>query len=216
MNRVVLWALKKELPRATADLRRAIALAREIGNPWLERVATYNVAELLYWSDQQDEALSLARRAHTLEQRFVDRPVPECSLLLARILAARGELGEARRLLAWIAASCPPEPSAKAAHGCYLMLRCLLWDGGDGVAPRALLGGLDEAELEAGPFQFADELLEVLYWRGRAAIRHGAVEVAVASLSRARALLSEHPAWRSRFDGIALRLGASQAAASRR
>ncbi|WP_437321633.1 protein kinase domain-containing protein [Sorangium sp. So ce385] len=215
MNRVVLWALKKDLPRATADLRRAIALAREIGNPWLERVATYNVAELLYWSDQQDEALSLARRAHTLEQRFEDRPVPECSLLLARILAARGELDEARRLLAWIAASCPPDPSAKAAHGCYLMLRCLLSDGGDGVAPRDLLGGLDEAELEAGPFQFADELLEVLYWRGRAAIRHGAVEVAVASLSRARALLSEHPAWRARFDGLALRLGASQAAASR-
>ncbi|XXX82384.1 protein kinase [Sorangium sp. So ce134] len=215
MNRVVLWALKKDLPRATADLRRAIALAREIGNPWLERVATYNVAELLYWSDQQGEALTLARRAHTLEQRFVDRPVPECSLLLARILAARGELGEARRLVARIAASCPPDPSAKAAHGCYLMLRCLLSDDGAVPAPRELLGGLDEAELEAGPFQFADELIEILYWRGHAALRHGAVEVAAASLGRAGALLPEHPAWRARFDELALRLGASQAAASR-
>ncbi|WP_437311948.1 protein kinase domain-containing protein [Sorangium sp. So ce388] len=208
MNRVVLWTLKKDLARAAGDLRRAIALAREIGNPWLERVATYNVAELLYWSDQQDEALSLARRAHTLEQRFVDRPVPECSLLLARILAARGELGEARRLLAWIAGACPPEPSAKAAHGCFLMLRCLLSDDAADAAPRALLGGLDEAELEAGPFLFADELLEVLYWRGRAALHLGATEVAAASLARASGLLVDHPAWRARFDALARRLGA--------
>ncbi|WP_437760640.1 protein kinase domain-containing protein [Sorangium sp. So ce1389] len=206
MNRVVLWTLKKDLARATGDLRRAIALAREIGNPWLERVATYNVAELLYWSDQQDEALSLARRAHTLEQRFVDRPVPECSLLLARILAARGELDEARRLLAWIAGSCPPEPSAKAAHGCFLMLRCLLSDAD--AAPRALLGVLDEAELEAGPFHFTDELLEVLYWRGHAALRHGAIEVAAASLGRASGLLVDHPAWRARFEALARRLDA--------
>ncbi|WP_437738233.1 serine/threonine-protein kinase [Sorangium sp. So ce1335] len=216
MNRVVLWTLKKDLPRATADLRRAIALAREIGNPWLERVATYNVAELLYWSDQQDEALSLARRAHTLEQRFVDRPVPECSLLLARILAARGELGEARLLLAWIAGACPPEPSARAAHGCFLLLRCLLSDDAAGdapAAPPALLGGLDEADPEAGPFLFADELLEVLYWRGRAALRHGLAEVVAASLDRAGALLAEHPAWRSRFDELARGLDALAAAA---
>ncbi|WP_437961202.1 protein kinase [Sorangium sp. So ce119] len=213
MNRVVLWTLKKDLPRATADLRRAIALAREIGNPWLERVATYNVAELLYWSDQQDEALSLARRAHTLEQRFVDRPVPDCSLLLARILAARGELDEARRLLAWIAGACPPEPSARAAHGCFLLLRCLLSDDASDGEPRALLlGGLDEAELEAGPFLFADELLEVLSWRGRAAIRHGLVEVAAASLDRAGGLLAEHPAWRARFDALARGLDALRAA----
>ncbi|WP_437786713.1 protein kinase domain-containing protein [Sorangium sp. So ce1097] len=211
MNRVVLWTLKKDLPRATADLRSAIALAREIGNPWLERVATYNVAELLYWSDQQDEALSLARRAHTLEQRFVDRPVPECSLLLARILAARGELGEARRLLAWIAGACAPEPAARAAHGCFLLLRCLLSD--DGAEPRAPLGGLDEAELDAGPLLFADELLEVLYWRGRAAIRHGLAEVAAASLDRAGALLAEHPAWRARFDELSRGLDALRAAA---
>ncbi|WP_437693734.1 protein kinase domain-containing protein [Sorangium sp. So ce176] len=216
MNRVVLWTLKKDLPRATADLRRAIALAREIGNPWLERVATYNVAELLYWSDQQDEALSLARRAHTLERRFVDRPVPDCSLLLARILAARGELDEARRLLAWIAGACPPEPSARAAHGCFLLLRCLLSDDAlDGVprAPRALLlGGLDEAELEAGPFLFTDELLEVLSWRARAALRHGLVEVAAANLDRAGGLLAEHPAWRARFDALARGLDALRAA----
>ncbi|MGK3993606.1 protein kinase domain-containing protein [Sorangium sp. So ce1024] len=211
MNRVVLWTLKKDLPRATADLRSAIALAREIGNPWLERVATYNVAELLYWSDQQDEALSLARRAHTLEQRFVDRPVPECSLLLARILAARGELGEARRLLAWVAGACPPEPAARAAHGCFLLLRCLLSD--DGAEPRALLGGLDEADLDAGPLLFADELLEVLYWRGRAAIRHGLAGLAAASLDRAGALLPEHPAWRARFDALSRGLDALRAAA---
>jgi tetratricopeptide (TPR) repeat protein len=206
MNRVVLWTLKKSLSLAAEDLRRAIALAQEIGNPWLERVATYNVAELLYWSDQRDEALALARRARTLEARFVDRPVPECSLLLARILTVAGQPAEARRLIDWIARACPPDRSAAGPYASFRMLQRILADAPD--APGEALGeppfsAEDAAALSPENFLFADELLEVLYWRSRDAARRGQKDETSAIRAQAEELLRDHPAWRARFDDIA-------------
>lgn len=211
MNRVVLWTLKKSLSLAAEDLRRAIALAQEIGNPWLERVATYNVAELLYWSDQREEALALARRARTLEERFVDRPVPECSLLLSRILTVAGQHAEARRLIDWIARSCPPDRAAPGTYACFRMLQHVLADVADvadapGKAPppgEPAFGADDAAALNADSFLFADELLEVLYWRSRVAARRGQKDETSAILAQAEDLLREHPAWRSRFEDVA-------------
>ncbi|MEM9491103.1 MAG: AAA family ATPase, partial [Myxococcota bacterium] len=49
-NRVLLNSMKK-LPQGTvADLRRAVKLARQVGQPILERVAAHNLAEFLHWS----------------------------------------------------------------------------------------------------------------------------------------------------------------------
>ncbi|WP_437913991.1 protein kinase [Sorangium sp. So ce302] len=214
MNRVVLWTLKKSPSRATEDLRRVISLAREIGNPWLERVATYNVAELLYWSDRREDALVLARRAHVLERRFIERPVPECSLLLARLLATAGQHDEARELIAWVAGACPPEPGAHAAFACFRMLQALLIDEVESaVGPQEGMAHetvahetLDEAMGAAsstGSVLFADELLEILYWRARLALRDRRDADASAVVHEAQAMLGEHPAWRARFDGLA-------------
>ncbi|AUX19753.1 protein kinase [Sorangium cellulosum] len=204
MNRVVLWALTKSPSRAVEDLRRAISLAREIGNPWLERVATYNVAELLYWSDRRDDALALARRAHVLERRFIERPVPECSLLLARILATAGQDDEARGLVAWVARSCPPEPAAGSAFVYFRLLRALLIAGtGRNVGAPAVTDGAAGAAACGGSLLFADELLEMLYWRARVALRGRRGAEASAIVREARAMLEEHPAWGARFDGLA-------------
>ncbi|WP_438034133.1 serine/threonine-protein kinase [Sorangium sp. So ce204] len=209
MNRVVLWTLKKSPSRATEDLQRVISLAREIGNPWLERVATYNVAELLYWSDRREDALVLARRAHVLERRFIERPVPECSLLLARILATAEQDDEARELIAWVAGSCPPEPGAHAAFACFRMLQALLIDeAGRVVGPREAVAhetvdGAMGAAGSTGSLLFADELLEILYWRARLALRDRREADASAVVRKAQAMLEEHPAWRDRFDGLA-------------
>jgi tetratricopeptide (TPR) repeat protein len=214
MNRVVLWTLKKSPSRATEDLRRVISLAREIGNPWLERVATYNVAELLYWSDRREDALVLARRAHVLEQRFIERPVPECSLLLARILATAGQHDEARELIAWVASSCPPEPGAHAAFACFRMLQALLIDEVErAVGPQEgmayemvaheMVDGAMSAASSVGSLLFTDELLEILYWRARLALRDRRDADASAVVRKAQAMLEEHPAWRARFDGLA-------------
>lgn len=215
MNRVVLWTLKKSLSLAADDLRRAISLAQEIGNPWLERVATYNVAELLYWSDQREEALALARRARTLEERFVDHPVPECSLLLARILTVAGQDAEAARLIDWITRSCPPDRAAPGMFACFRMLQRILEDARDGApaADEPDLFASDAATPGADSFLFTDELLEVLYWRALAAARRGLQGEASATLAQALELLREHPAWRARFDDVARAIGALHAGA---
>ena len=201
MNRVVLWTLTRSPSLATEDLRRVISLAREIGNPWLERVATYNVAEVLYWSDQREEALALARRAHVLEERFIDHPVPECSLLLARILAAAGQDAEASRLIAWIARSCPPDATAPAMRACFRMLQALLADPRESAPePHDATGGVAAT---AENLLFVDELLEILYWRARVALRRGREEEASAAVRQARTMLEEYPAWRARFEDLA-------------
>ena len=201
MNRVVIWTLTRAPSQATEDLRRVISLAREIGNPWLERVATYNVAEVLYWSDQREEALALARRARVLEERFIERPVPECSLLLARILAAAGQDAEASRLVAWIARSCPPDPATPVMAAFFHLLQWLAADAEGGAPePRDALGAA-AAALEAEGL-FADELLEILYWRARVDLRRARGEDASATLDKACALLEEHPAWRARFEDL--------------
>src|SRR5262249_41891709 len=86
INRAMLWGARKDLPRALDDMTQAVRLAREIGNPFLERQASINVAEMLLWEGRRGEALSLARRALLLDQRLLGRPATESSLITARIL----------------------------------------------------------------------------------------------------------------------------------
>jgi len=198
-NRAFLWQTRKLLDRCMDDLRRAIQLAREVGNPWSESIATYNVAEFLHWLGEEEEALVLANRVRVLEQRFNDRPIPDASLLLARIQAARGELEEARRLVTWVASNCPP-----AAHpvmeAFFSMLRQVLVDAADDGADRA--GSADtwaDIITKASMGSFAEELLEALYWRARVAIRAERWEEADMALNEAQQRLDECPMWRLRF-----------------
>jgi hypothetical protein len=65
---------------------------------------------------------------------------------------------------------------------------------------------LDEAmgaASSAGSVLFADEFLEILYWRARLALRDRRDADASAVVHKAQAMLGEHPAWRARFDGLA-------------
>src|SRR5690606_21921275 len=69
-NRQFLWMRRRRMDRAADDLRRAIELARRLGNATVERFASHNLAELLYWSGEADAALPLARRSVELMHRF--------------------------------------------------------------------------------------------------------------------------------------------------
>src|SRR5262249_11363063 len=76
----------------------------------LERFASFNLAQCLHWIGRDEEALPLAARARELGLRFLQtRSSPLDSLLLARILAARGEMQEASQQVEWIARNCPAE-----------------------------------------------------------------------------------------------------------
>ncbi|HET7504760.1 MAG TPA: hypothetical protein VFK02_27245, partial [Kofleriaceae bacterium] len=102
-NRMILWTLAGQVERVEADLRTVIQLAREVGQATLERIATHNLAEQRLWQGALDEAANLARRGLSLQRGHGEGPTWADELLLARILAARGDVAETQALLAEIA-----------------------------------------------------------------------------------------------------------------
>ena len=151
-------ATADSLEDGLADLRRAIAIAREDGHPSNEGKACFNCAELLFWSGEESESLQLARRTKLLEERFSGRVLPRTSLLIARILAGRGEPAAAAEL-AWL------RRHTDAGD----------WREGDHLLARALElhlagGSPDDWEALVEPARSRlppEEFLEVLYWRAR-------------------------------------------------
>lgn len=188
-NRFFLWSQRKDLVRAAADMRRAMELAREAGNPWPERAATINLAELLFWCGRDDESLALAERGRALEERFSSRPVHEGTLVLARVRAARGDRAEAAALAAWVEESCPPDASA-SAHSLLTGVRLLV----TGAPPEAW----DALMAEAGAL-VPVERLELLYHRARAAAEAGRREELSRVRAEAESLFDESPDFRRRF-----------------
>ncbi|WP_235880006.1 serine/threonine-protein kinase [Polyangium aurulentum] len=196
-NRVALWMAKNEPAGAVDDLQRAIEIARQVGNPTLERVAAYNVAMLLLWADRPAEALPIARRARLLEERFGDRPVPSCSLLLARILLFTDEVEEARTLVAWVDERCPPsptDPDVKPYIVAYHRMLKLVLDGAAGADG----AGWDEA-LAFSDNLTVEEVLEISYWRTRGALAAGRRREAEEALALAAERRGNCPMWRDRF-----------------
>ena len=80
-----------------------IQLAREGGVAFLERAGTHNLAEHRLWRGQLDPALALARRGLALQARSGEGATQPDRLLLARVLAARGERDELAAVLATLA-----------------------------------------------------------------------------------------------------------------
>jgi tetratricopeptide (TPR) repeat protein len=126
-NRMLLWGACGQLDRVEADLRTVIQLAREAGQVMLERGATHNLAEHRLWQDALGEALTLARRGLSLQVSHGESATAVDELLLARILAARGELAEARNFVARLGARELPAEDRIVVE----ILRCFL----DGASP---------------------------------------------------------------------------------
>ncbi|MEO6772945.1 MAG: hypothetical protein ABI467_07965, partial [Kofleriaceae bacterium] len=98
-NRCWLWSANGMVERAAEDLRLAIQVAREAGLPSLERVSTWNLAEDRLWQGALDESLQLARRSLALQIAHGRSGTLPDRVLLARILAARGDRAELPALL---------------------------------------------------------------------------------------------------------------------
>src|SRR5690606_22618358 len=119
INRLVLWMKRGDVDGAVADLEECVRLSRRLGNAQIERPATFNLAELLYFAGQHERALPLARRSRDMQLRFVREPVYDDALLPARILW-RTDAAEARAFLAWLEvhgdrAAWPPRAHVLAA-----------------------------------------------------------------------------------------------------
>ncbi len=200
INRPFLWMLRGNVEAALEDLRRASALARELGHPQIERWATGNLAEFLHWAGRTEEAYRLARRARELGERFfAEHPVAVDAVLLARVSAARGELEEARKLLAWLSARCRREltPPNTLALWRLVELRVREADTGtrDAEAWKTLAA-------EAQPNTSGDELTEVLYEATLSALRAGNPDEAREWLTRAQGTAAASPLWRSRLEAF--------------
>ncbi|RKH50328.1 serine/threonine-protein kinase PknK, partial [Corallococcus sp. AB050B] len=198
-NRVLLWLRQGDVSRMEADLRRAMALGRELAHAQMERWATFNLAEVLYMQGRLDEALPLAQRAHELGVRFFrEHPVPVDALLLARIQAAAGDEAAAARQLAWISERCPPEslpPTAIMRRLVELQVRQQVtgaFEATDWVALQT------EADALASP----DEKAEILLQATGIARRTGAMDEARAWLERAAPVVAEAPLWSTRFHAL--------------
>ncbi len=189
-NRMFLWSARKQPWRAREDLRMAMRLAQQIGHPGPERVATYNLAEDLYWSGEDDaEALQLARRSQELAVRFIDHPVVEDALLVARCALALDDLDLVKERLAWVRAEFPDDALGGVSELFASMLDLCLGAGNESWSSLLARG----VKTMAG-----DDLLELHYWRLRSA-GEGNQE----SATQYQTLLGEHAIWKERFERLA-------------
>ncbi|MCG8417851.1 MAG: protein kinase [Proteobacteria bacterium] len=197
-NRVILSSVKKAVQDIAQDLRRAVKLAREIGQPTLERIATHNLAEFLHWSGCHSEALRLARRAYAL-QRFLPEPTPPDALLLARIHAALDHVDEARQMLEEVRSLAYSKRLTRFEQIATAVLDLTLseqssssaWDELLRIARRNLPG---------------EEFLEMLFFCARTAWKSRRWQQAADAIAEAQTKLDEQPTWRQSFAELAEKL----------
>ena len=195
-NKGLVWT-EDSHERITGDLSRAIELARQLGQPTLERAAAHNLAEYLHRSGEPRQALLVARRSHEL-QRFLPEQAQLHidALLLARIHAALEEFDEVARIVSDIRSSTvssqlpPSEAITLAALELVLAAekqqdRAEDWDG-----------VIERARTESA----GEEFLDVLYLRLCTARRHGRPGELTRTLERAQERLAELPVWRVLFE----------------
>jgi tetratricopeptide (TPR) repeat protein len=184
-NRSWLWSARGEIERMQNDLRELIQLARETGLAALERIGTYNLTEDRLWRGALDEALALARRSLALQSRAAEGSTRPDRMLLARVLAARGDRDELVAVLASFAGEPPGDDALELA-----ILRATVepqtWD-----AALAFLAGAPRPELYAVALR-----LELLYLVARAGrLDHGLRAEAVR-------LAAGDPFWARRVDEL--------------
>ncbi|XXF77910.1 protein kinase [Myxococcaceae bacterium GXIMD 01537] len=207
-NRLLLWLKRGEMEKAASDLRRAIALSRELGHAQMERLSTFNLGELLHVTGHPEEALPLALRAHELGVRFMsEHPVATDALLVARVRADMGEVDGAARQLEWVARHCPAEQVPPATHVMLRLVELQVREAQSGTAagPEAW----EALVSEATPCASDDERVEILLQATRSALRGGGPDSARGWLMRAEATAAGAPLWKPRLERLRERVHAA-------
>lgn len=209
-SRVLLWLRHQSVEPALRDLERTVELARELGHAQLERIASFNLAEVLHWLGDEARALPYARRAQALGERFFgDMPMPLEAVLVARIAAAGGELELARESLAWVERHVPAERLGPVTRVQVGLTRQLLLQRSrpPGLEDMGTWQGLLD---EAAPHASEDELLELYLHALTTALAAGEEARARDWWSQARARLDGAPHWRPRLAPFERQLGEAQ------
>jgi serine/threonine protein kinase/tetratricopeptide (TPR) repeat protein len=193
-NRAMLRACLGDKAGMVAGFTRALALARELGQPMLEIVCHYNLGEILFLMDDLDAAEPYVSRAIQLERARVGAEArAEVTLLDARVHLFRGDEDEARAL----ASRLRRESDAAKAAGARDPLQvpsedvlCTMIDLATGDADAA---AWDALEQRSAVFSVGQEHVEVLEARALAALRRGDLAAARAQLLRAIAAAARIP-----------------------
>ena len=196
-NRLFLWMKRQQVDRATADQRLAIALARDLGFGLLERAATHNIAELLYWSGDNAAAFEHARRSMELGERLKQRAADD-SMLLARIACAEGDYAAATARLAILKAQFGSDvtPLVLALrHLVELQIR-----SGEHGAVEA--EDWDAVLAELGACSVIDEHVEALHAAARWAVSRGLRGRALGWLEKASEIAKGSPIWTGRLAAV--------------
>ncbi len=207
-NRAYLWLAKKSTQGTMADLGQAREIAREAGWLVLERAATQNLAEFLHWGGAHENALNLARRAYTL-QRFMPDQLPANLLLLARILAACNRLDEARDRLAEVHRVKDESLTDNTEISLLRMLDIYLDSDDDDHSPR-----WEDLISSARNNLPHEEFLEILYFRGRAAVYTQRWSELRTTLAQADAYLAQASIWKSAFSTLKMSISSDETAVS--
>jgi tetratricopeptide (TPR) repeat protein len=180
-NRSWLWSARGDVEKCAADLRHVIQLARESGHASVERIATYNLAESLLWAGAHGEALLLAQRSRAIQRAHGEGADHFDVMLIARILAARGDRDELLRIIPDLETS----ELSTSDHVILDVLRCVA----DDAPPEVWLPALVASDDVLGP----ENRLEL----GVLALRAG--RLPAERLEILRALAAERPTWSRRL-----------------
>lgn len=203
INLQIYWIEHQDIDNALRDLHECIRLAQQIGNAQLERMATYNHAELLYWYGSFEQAWAMGVRAHDLQMRFFRAfKFPDETLLLARICCARGDK-RVRDHLDWIEANCDLDALASIAAIMLDMVRL--------TASAMETGAIDAndwlaLERRALDCSLQEERNEVVFTAVDVFHRYGSDESAREWLARARDVATDSTLWRPRLQMLEQRL----------
>ncbi len=185
-NRSFLWYARQRPDDQRADLERCIKLARELGNPLLERVPAWNLAEILYWAGRDAEARRYQRRTAELAAKFVKGHVPDDALLEARLAIVNGDAATATDRLDWIDRHCTSSSLQLVVRLLVDAIRAVL-----AKAPTSVWKQLTDDALQLPE----DERVEIWFLRS---LVHPTDRTAMSHL---RDLAARWPIWTARLAG---------------
>jgi tetratricopeptide (TPR) repeat protein len=193
-NRRNLWVARGALDRAVDDLAGFLRIGRDLGMVGIEYLGRFNLGELLYQAADLEAAEGHVLRAVEIERRHPEVAArPLARLLWSRLLAHRGDLEGARRLIGEVR-EVEEEARRDARGGALLgpsdrilarMVELASRDGGE-AEWRELCARAREESVEQEP-------IEVHEMWGLAALRAGRRAEAEAALREALRLAGEIP-----------------------
>jgi serine/threonine protein kinase/tetratricopeptide (TPR) repeat protein len=193
-NRAMLRACLGDKAGMVAGFTRALALARELGQPMLEIVCHYNLGEILFLMDDLDAAEPCVSRAIQLERARVGADArAEVTLLDARVHLFRGDEAAARALAIRLRDESDAAKAAGLPDPLQVPSEDVLCAMIDLATREASAAEWDALEQRSATFSVGQEHVEVLEARALAALRRGDHAAAHAQLLRTIAAAARIP-----------------------